>query len=163
MITQTELCPCCSQKNFAHCCQPLLQGQPATSAEQLMRSRYTAYCVGDQAYLTRSECQASANETNIPNHEWISLQILATHKGSAKDKQGMVEFVAFYQGDHHHHHHDGECCDTDPQQLHERAYFIQKDGHWYYQSGELLPAIKIGRNQFCWCGSQKKFKQCHGR
>jgi hypothetical protein len=27
----------------------------------------------------------------------------------------------------------------------------------------LVPAPKLGRNEPCWCGSQKKFKYCHGR
>ena len=26
-----------------------------------------------------------------------------------------------------------------------------------------VPMVKLGRNQWCWCGSGKKFKYCHGR
>ena len=37
-------CPCNSQKNYAECCELLHKNiTKATTAEQLMRSRYSAY------------------------------------------------------------------------------------------------------------------------
>lgn len=36
-------CPCGSGRRDAHCCLPILRGEPAPTAEALMRSRYTAY------------------------------------------------------------------------------------------------------------------------
>jgi SEC-C motif-containing protein len=48
------VCPCGSGDAFARCCGPLLAGEPAPSAERLMRSRYTAFARGDAAHLART-------------------------------------------------------------------------------------------------------------
>lgn len=48
-------CPCGLPAAYDDCCGRLHRGQaPATTAEQLMRSRYSAFAVGDEAYLLRS-------------------------------------------------------------------------------------------------------------
>ena len=48
-------CHCHSGKPFMACCQPYLQNlkQPKT-AEALMRSRYTAFCLNNTHYLNRT-------------------------------------------------------------------------------------------------------------
>mgnify|MGYP003342658194 CR=1 FL=1 len=41
-------CPCCSGKSYESCCAPVIRGQrKAASAEELMRSRYSAYALGE--------------------------------------------------------------------------------------------------------------------
>ena len=40
-------CPCGSGTAYGACCGPLHDGAPAATAEALMRSRYTAFAVGD--------------------------------------------------------------------------------------------------------------------
>ncbi|MEB4613424.1 YchJ family metal-binding protein, partial [Leucobacter sp. M11] len=51
-MSAPERCPCGSGSPFAGCCAPLLSGErQAQSAEQLMRSRFTAFAVGDAEYL----------------------------------------------------------------------------------------------------------------
>ncbi|MBZ9749255.1 hypothetical protein K7W42_00100 [Deinococcus sp. HMF7604] len=47
-------CPCGSSRSYAHCCSPLHAGAPAPSPEALMRSRYSAYALGDAAYVLRT-------------------------------------------------------------------------------------------------------------
>ena len=45
-------CPCGSGRTFDECCGPFLSGAAAAlTPEALMRSRYTAYAVGDDAYV----------------------------------------------------------------------------------------------------------------
>ena len=42
-----ELCPCGSQQSYDLCCEPIITFKnKATTAEQLMRGRYTAYVKG---------------------------------------------------------------------------------------------------------------------
>jgi len=168
ILDDQQPCPCGSTKKLSVCCQPLLDGQPANSAEQLMRSRYTAFFLGNADYLessTHSSLRAQQEQKEITaslqEQTWLSLRILETQKGGEKDKQGMVEFVAYYDHADHHHHHHGEACGG-LHQLHERAYFVKENNHWYYSRGEFLKPIKLGRNDPCWCGNGKKFKQCHG-
>lgn len=152
-MTEATPCPCISGEKYSECCQPLHEGkQHAKTAEQLMRSRYSAFYLGLVDYLIetlateqrKSDDQAVLQNT-IDNTQWLGLKIL---KHQQKAEQAFVEFIAFYQ-------------DEGIAQLHERSSFIKKEGKWFYQTGEFLPAIKLGRNEECFCGSGKKLKRCH--
>lgn len=156
----TQPCACGSGCSYARCCKPLLCGLlPAASAEQLMRSRYTAYVRGDEAYLLGSwhpdtrppSLQLSAE----PAPHWLGLQVLATEHGQAGDVEGVVEFRARYRV--------GGRAGV----LHESSRFLCEQGRWYYLDGEMQgPAPgrggKQGRNAPCPCGSGRKFKRCCG-
>lgn len=43
-------CPCGGAR-FGACCGPVLAGEPAATPEALMRSRYTAFALGDREHL----------------------------------------------------------------------------------------------------------------
>ena len=50
-----DICPCGSAKPYADCCRPLIAGERlAETAEQLMRSRYTAYVKKELGWLRDS-------------------------------------------------------------------------------------------------------------
>ena len=151
------LCYCGSQKIYKECCLPFISGKlkPETP-EQLMRSRYSAFCIKDIEYLisTHHPSKRQLNEREIlaqTIHEtqWLGLKVLKIQKGSIEHQIGYVEFAAFYKN-------------TKIGQLHENSKFIYENGQWYYFDGVLLDPIKISRNEPCWCGSMKKFKKCHG-
>lgn len=153
-------CPCGSQKPLNQCCDVYLQGQlPAPTAEKLMRSRYSAYCLKNIDYLfntehpkyrkpnSRAMITATANSLI-----WLGLTVLNTERGKSEDETGIVEFIAVYQ--------EGKSV----AQLHERSNFIKEKGKWYYTDGEILPPIQPKKkNEPCWCNSGKKFKLCHGK
>lgn len=154
-------CPCDSGQAYSACCEPLLRGlKKAQSAEQLMRSRYSAYSNSDIAYLLQSTLPIQQPHLNIPAMEkavrqtqWTGLQIINTSAGLNQDQEGWVEFVAHYQENNQHNKH------------HEKSYFKKQDHQWYfvYPMQELLNQnLKIGRNEPCLCGSNKKFKKCCG-
>lgn len=156
-------CPCGSGIAFARCCEPFLTGSalPET-AEQTMRSRYTAYTRVDTAYLmatlhpdNRDEGDEESARTWAKESEWLGLEILGTSGGGAGDEQGLVEFIARFRdrkGEAHAHH--------------ERSLFVKENGRWLFREGETpqttirRSAPKIGRNDPCSCGSGKKFKKC---
>lgn len=128
MNERPEQCPCGSALPFARCCGPCLNGaaQPKT-AEQLMRSRYTAYVLGDTAYLL-----ATWHPTTRPSNlrlepagavKWLGLKILRTRLGMADDQRGEVEFVARYKI-------QGKAV-----RLHESSEFVRDGGRWFYVSG----------------------------
>lgn len=147
-------CPCASGLSYAECCQPLHQAEKtAQTAEALMRSRYSAFCLGEVDYLLdtlhpskRHPGEREALRESIETTQWLGLKVM-DHK-QAGDR-AEVEFVAFYE-------------DAPFSQLHERSRFTREAGRWYYHDGLLLPAIKLGRNEPCFCGSGKKLKHCHG-
>ncbi|OKH14674.1 YchJ family protein [[Limnothrix rosea] IAM M-220] len=152
-------CPCGSGDLLSQCCGVYLQGQlAAPTAEKLMRSRYTAYCLKNIDYLFNTE-HPNRREPNsrklitatANNVKWIGLTVVSTAAGQAKNDTGVVEFVAVYQEGHQ------------VAQLHERSQFIKENGKWFYTEGEMLSPIQPKKNEPCWCHSGKKFKQCHGK
>lgn len=152
-------CPCGRTNSaLSQCCGPYLVGQQvAPTAEALMRSRYTAFTMGNIDYLTRTHHPSTrtmgdraALEQSIQNTTWLGLTILDRQQGQPDDTTGIVEFVARYES--------GTIG-----QIHERSRFRQQKGRWFYVDGDLLPPVDPKRNDPCWCGSGKKFKQCHGQ
>lgn len=155
-------CPCGSGNSYSQCCERLHDGIPAETAEQLMRSRFSAFALGHQnppfyaSYLQATHVGASEDEIDslmqsFNQQTWLSLYVLASARGLASDNEGMVEFTAFFRSP-----------DGDVQQLHEKSRFVRDAGHWRYLDGQFLPAYKVPRNAACWCGSGKKHKHCHG-
>lgn len=151
-------CYCGSGQLFADCCQPLLSGQQqAQNCEQLMRSRYSAFCDGNADYLQQScmpalrEAQSAASlQPFIEQTHFIRLQILNSSVSDPSAERGFVEFqVYFIQSNQLHSFQEYSC-------------FERWQGRWHYASGQLtdIPSRKINRNEPCPCGSGKKFKSC---
>lgn len=87
-----------------------------------MRSRYSAFAVGDQDYLLRTWSAATrppALELD-PRVRWTGLQILATTGGTAFHTEGTVDFRARYR-----------LSGMDGEQR-EKSAFTRADGHWVY-------------------------------
>ena len=152
-----ELCPCGSNKKYQYCCAMYLSGnkKPET-AEKLMRSRYTAFVRGNVDYLIhtlapdkRTEKDSEELTKTINNTQWLALTIINTQKGKKNDSTGIVEFEAIYKG-------------SKIGQLHERSLFRKIDGQWFYIYGDILPGTVPKSKDLCWCGSRKKYGQCHG-
>ena len=155
-------CPCGSKEPFINCCQPLLRGdQKATSAEQLMRSRYSAFHTGDVSYLLKthhasqhSETEEQDLENTMTSTQWLGLTILGAQSGAAEDKQGQVEILARFQ------------AGREFGLVHEMSRFVRENEQWFYVDGTpdprgSAPMKPPGRNDPCWCGSGLKFKLCH--
>ncbi len=115
LITAPEsTCPCGSQRHLQDCCLPIIEGinNPLT-AEQLMRSRYTAHVLLAIDFLWSTwspEQRLHSSQADIrawaESCEWLGLQILGTKHGSQTDSEGIVEFIALFrqQGQVHQHH-----------------------------------------------------------
>ncbi|MCE4025129.1 YchJ family protein [Microbacterium sp. Au-Mic1] len=120
-------CPCGSGDVFDACCGPILAGRAAPTAERLMRSRYTAFTVGDAGYLQRS-WHPTTRPVRLhidPDLRWLHLDILAKEGGGPFDTEGVVEFEAI--------HRDASGRGV----LHERSRFVREDGCWFYVDGEV--------------------------
>lgn len=124
-----DRCPCCSGETFAACCGPFLAKEATPErAEQLMRSRYTAYTREDAPYLTRT-WHPTTRRHNLdfdPAIKWIGLKVVRCERGEADDDRGVVEYVARYK-------QGGRA-----ERLHEIARFRKRDGRWVYLDGELI-------------------------
>lgn len=92
-----ELCDCESGASYVACCGRLHVGAPAKTAEELMRSRYTAFCRGDSTYLLKSWAVETRPKslTMDPKQEWTGLQI-ERHEVTGPDT-AIVQFTATWQ------------------------------------------------------------------
>ncbi|BBD09151.1 SEC-C motif domain-containing protein [Desulfovibrio ferrophilus] len=77
-MTKPKDCPCGSGKEYTACCEPIINGTPAPTAEALMRSRYSAYVVGNIDYIqtslaprsTRVSIPKARSSGPTPPHGW---------------------------------------------------------------------------------------------
>ena len=116
-------CPCLSGSPYGECCGPFHAGAAAApTAERLMRSRYSAFAVGDPAYLLRTWHPSTrpAELTLDPELRWYRLDILGTSRGGMLDVEGTVEFRAHYRAP------DGAGIQR------ETSRFLRDSGAWFY-------------------------------
>lgn len=120
-------CPCLSGLPYDECCAPFHRGASvAPTAERLMRSRYSAYALGEPAYLLES-WHPSTRPTDLvldTRLRWYRLDILGRTRGGMLDTEGTVEFRASYR------------IDTQPGSQHENSRFVREGGRWYYVDGD---------------------------
>lgn len=141
-------CYCGSALPYAECCQPLHQGEPAATPETLMRSRFSAFVLGDVDYLLASwHPQTRPTELSLDNSpDWTQLEVLSS---SEQKSMGTVDFRAIYR------------LANGWGALEEQSRFERINGRWYYLDGiSSEGAFKPGRNQPCPCGSGRKYKAC---
>jgi SEC-C motif-containing protein len=89
-----------------------------------MRSRYSAFAVGDVAYL-QATWHPSTRPKRLdldPQVRWTGLEILYA-QGGPFDTKGTVEFRANHVGGSQH----------------ERSDFVREAGRWFYVDGVTGP------------------------
>ena len=126
-ISVNSLCPCGSEKKYKKCCQVYHKGAKPKDALTLMKSRYTAYVVGEANYIVKTTHKnspyISQNKQEIVDFsnttEFLKLDVVDVLEG---DFESFVTFKAT--------HSLG--------MLYEKSRFLKEDGVWYYISGEFL-------------------------
>ena len=114
-------CPCGLPAVYDACCGRWHSGAAAPTAELLMRSRYSAYAVGDAAHLmaTWHPSTRPAGVGLDPDLRWTGLEVLEA-AGGLLDTAGTVHFRA-------HHLRRGVAG-----VLEERSRFARHGGRWVY-------------------------------
>jgi SEC-C motif-containing protein len=96
----TAACPCGLGEPYDDCCGRFHRGEAeAPTAELLMRSRFSAFAVRDEAYLLRT-WHPSTRPRRLeldPAQEWSRLDIVGKQRGGLLDAVGTVEFRAEYR------------------------------------------------------------------
>jgi SEC-C motif-containing protein len=117
VVLEQRPCPCGVGTYDEHCGRLHRGEAQATSPEELMRSRYSAYAVGDTAYVWRT-WHPRTRPPQVTEHglRWTGLDVVDAHDDAGS---GVVEFVA--------RHEDGV--------LHEVSRFEQRAGRWFYVDG----------------------------
>ena len=146
-------CYCCSKRPFSECCEPFISGSALPdTAEKLMRSRFSAYSTGHYRYIFDTYAQTYQQQLTVEDiaqsaagTRWFALNVIPN-----KDPR-KVEFKAWY--------FDNKKIGL----MHETSNFVVEADKWKYTDGVIHDDTgyqKIGRNEPCPCGSEKKFKQC---
>jgi SEC-C motif-containing protein len=133
------------------------------SPKDLLQARYQAFVDGNIDYIvdthhpeTRGNLDRDSVESWSKDSVWLGMNIEEEVKDSKE--QAHITFNVCYEKDAETTNHL-EC-----------AEFRKEDGKWYYFDSEFptpepqrREEPKLGRNDPCHCGSNKKFKKCHGR
>ncbi|MGP0170655.1 YchJ family protein [Pseudomonas sp. NCHU5208] len=153
MSTPFPNCPCGSGNPLEQCCGRYHQGTPVPCAEQLMRSRYSAYVLGLVDYLVTTTLPAQQSRLDrdamvawSAQSTWLGLEVHGSEVFGGQPEHAQVSFTARWhdtKGEHSHR----EC-----------SSFVQHAGHWYFLDPTV--PLKSGRNDPCPCGSGQKFKKC---
>ena len=175
-------CFCGQPKRYQDCCQPCHSGLgPAQTAEQLMRSRFSAYVLQLVPYIAETYYPAVQSADAIAeiaafagDAHFLALQVLAFGDSPAIDPgqfpvlpppvnlYAVNDLLAAQPALSYVHFKVWFLIVDKLHLLEEHSRFVRIDGHWGYVDGVLLPhpVLKIGRNDLCPCGSGKKFKAC---
>lgn len=131
-MSQKQSCPCGKQLQYEKCCGRAHNNiNEVKTAEELMRSRYTAFTMADINYLEKSwhsntcpsKKELKETEKWAKSVVWLRLEIIKTNRGSENDDAGMVEFKAYYM-------ENGMT-----KVIHEMSTFSKEKGHWVYVAG----------------------------
>ena len=123
-------CPCGSNKLYSICCGKLISGKEnASSAEVLMRSRYSAYVKKKPHYIFRTASGKASEDLLVdsiiqPDVKWIKLIVHEVIGGDKHDDRGEVRFSAYYK--------IKKSANASLQVLHEHSVFKKIDQQWFY-------------------------------
>lgn len=121
-----QACPC-GGHDYATCCGRFIaQQQLPQTPEELMRSRYTAYTLGDEDYVRATWYARTLPDgplvSSEPGMKWLGLEV---RRHAAAGDEGTVEFVARYR------------VGGRAQRMHEVSRFVREEGRWYYLDGSF--------------------------
>jgi SEC-C motif-containing protein len=124
-------CPC-GKGLYKTCCGRFHEGSAlASNAEELMRSRYSAFVLKNESYLLSTWHPSTRPQEPLFNEDptqWMGLTV--KHFNEASDQlSATVEFVAIYKINGKAH------------RLHEISDFVYEDKQWQYVDGQF-PKIK---------------------
>jgi len=125
-ISKNSKCPCGSGKKYKECCYKWHKIGSAPNALLLMKSRYTAYAIGNAEYIIKTTHPSSPHFEKDINEwknsikefsksEFKKLEIIQFIDG---EKEAYVEFKAY----------------IDDYVMHEKSSFL-KENKWCYFDG----------------------------
>ncbi|MEE2829144.1 MAG: YchJ family metal-binding protein [Myxococcota bacterium] len=128
-------CPCGTGRKYKRCCRPFHRGAPAPDPERLMRSRYSAYALGELDYLVDTTCPGGP-QWRTERESWLSeladyvratrfegLKVLSTEVAG---NEGSVSF------------HAQLSRGSEDLSFGESSRFVRMGARWLYHSGRPL-------------------------
>lgn len=131
-IPPNDQCPCGSLKKYKKCCKVFHDGTNAKTAEQLMRSRFTAYILNDANYIIKTTHKSNQEYTlnieswkkdimNFSDYtEFLGLEILESVEGK---EESFIKFNAILK--------QGNLDAS----FTENSRFLKVENRWFYVDG----------------------------
>ena len=117
---------CGSGKKYKKCCALFHKGALPKNGLALMKSRFSAYAVGDIRYIIKTSSNEKSNELELKefskNCEFKKLDILEFIDG---ETEAFVTFKATI------------FCQGIDNSFTEKSKFVKRDNRWFYDSGEF--------------------------
>ena len=129
ILAPAEPCPCGRQLAYERCCGRWHAGPEALQApgaEDLMRSRYSAFAAGLLGYLRDTWHPSTRPAVVEPMPEglrWLGLEVRRHVRQDAD--HAIVEFVARSK------------LGGRAERLHETSRFVREGGRWFYVDGDV--------------------------
>ncbi len=92
-ISKNSKCPCGSGKKYKECCFRFHKGSNPRNALELMKSRYSAYAVGDANYIIKTTHKSS------PHYEKNKKEWIDSIKEFSKSNFKKLEIIEFIDGE----------------------------------------------------------------
>ncbi len=153
-MTAISTCPCNPNIAYQDCCARYHTGAIASTAQILMRARYSAYVKQNIEFIKNTSLPVQQTQLDMAaiaqwseNSQWLGLEIL-TETMASDQRHATVEFIAHWQDAQGRHQHQ------------EKSLFIKPNAHWYFYDPNVPQRAE--RNASCPCGSKLKFKKCCG-
>lgn len=134
-ITPNNTCPCGSHTKYKKCCKVFHNGASAKTALDLMKSRYSAYVIGDAKYIIKT--------THPENKDYT--EDLGTWIGSIKEFSSHSEFnglviLDFIDGEEEAYVTFKALISQYGQDASftEKSKFYRVDNRWLYHSGKFI-------------------------
>jgi len=130
-ISPNTPCPCGSHVKYKKCCAIYHKGAFPKTALLLMKSRYSAYAVGDSSYIMKTTHPNNPDHTDDTKAWRESIELFC----NATEFLGL-EIVVFVNGEE-------EAFVTFSAKLSsgdmlEKSRFLKLDSRWFYESGEFI-------------------------
>jgi SEC-C motif-containing protein len=123
-----KLCPCHSGNTYQKCCNPFHAGENAPTAEQLMRSRYSAYVLKLVDYLSSTwhprTRPIDLTVDSLHGVKWVGLTVISAE--NLDHAHATVTFKATFKAGQQKN-----------QTLHETSRFVCENGQWFYIDGDI--------------------------
>ncbi len=127
-------CPCGSGNKYKKCCQVFHKGKIPANALELMKSRYSAYVVGDAKYIIKT--------THINNPDFTPLKeqwekdILEFCNGTNFKKLDIINFIDEKEESYVEFKVTMDIDDKDSSFI-EKSRFLKDNNIWKYVDGEF--------------------------
>jgi SEC-C motif-containing protein len=133
-------CPCRSGLAYRECCRPFHRGEEAPDPARLMRSRFSAFALGDGEYLFRTlhpahplrgRDEAAVIRELSKAKDSVRYMDLTIHDADEEADRGRVLFTArvFEKGQ--------------DRSFVELSEFERADGSWRYREGLTVPRSSL--------------------